>query len=96
MKVEALKAASEFTTREFGPYFFGPYEGPLITVLGVLILLILLFLAVVLVLWIALPFSVFGIKGLLKKAIKEQEKTNELLKSLIGSGRGRENPPGGQ
>lgn len=39
--------------------------------------------AVVLVLWIAMPFSVFGTKALLKRLIEEQERTNKLLISMM-------------
>ncbi len=42
---------------------------------------------VILVLWIAMPFSVFGVKALLKKAIDEQAETNRLLRSLLESRR---------
>ncbi|MEK6759453.1 MAG: hypothetical protein AABY51_06765 [Deltaproteobacteria bacterium] len=38
---------------------------------------------VILVLWIAMPFSVFGLKALLKKSIDEQAETNRLLRSII-------------
>lgn len=37
----------------------------------------------ILVLWIAMPFSIFGTKDLLKKLIIEQEKTNKLLISIL-------------
>ncbi len=37
----------------------------------------------ILVLWILMPFSVFGTKDLLKKLIAEQEKTNRLLRSIL-------------
>lgn len=40
---------------------------------------------VILVLWIAMPFSIFGVKNLLKRSIEEQEKTNRLLKSILES-----------
>lgn len=42
---------------------------------------------VILVLWIAMPFSVFGVKALLKKSIDEQTETNRLLRSLLESRR---------
>lgn len=42
--------------------------------------------AVLIVLWIALPFSVFGMKDLIKKTIEEQEKTNKLLSSILEAG----------
>ena len=45
---------------------------------GILTILILLGL-VVAILWIILPFAVFGLKGLLKQAIEEQRKTNRQL-----------------
>ena len=45
---------------------------------------------VMVILWIALPFSVFGTKGLLMSLIKEQEKTNALLKDLIKAQTGKE------
>ena len=35
---------------------------------------------IILVLWILLPFAVFGIKPLITKLIAEVQKTNELLK----------------
>lgn len=38
---------------------------------------------VIIILWIAMPFSVFGVKDLMKKTIEEQEKTNRLLKTLV-------------
>lgn len=42
---------------------------------------------VILVLWIAMPFSVFGVKAILKKSIDEQAETNRLLRSMIESRR---------
>lgn len=38
---------------------------------------------VIVILWIAMPFSVFGVKDLMKKTIEEQEKTNRFLKTLV-------------
>ncbi len=40
-------------------------------------------LCVLIILWIAMPFSVFGIKDLMREAIEEQKKTNQLLKALV-------------
>jgi hypothetical protein len=40
---------------------------------------------VVLVLWIATPFSIFGVKGLLQRLIQEQARTNSLLEGLAES-----------
>lgn len=45
----------------------------------VFVLLVFVFLAI----WIALPFSIFGIKDLLREAIAEQKKTNGLLKDML-------------
>jgi len=38
---------------------------------------------VLIAIWMVVPFSVFGIKDLIREAIEEQKKTNELLKNLI-------------
>lgn len=37
---------------------------------------------IVLVVWVALPFGIFGTKPLLRTLIAEQRKTNELLKAI--------------
>ena len=51
--------------------------------------LLFLFLFFILVLiWIVLPFAVFGIKDLLREIIAEQKKTNELLKGTLKTGDG--------
>lgn len=55
-----------------------------------LVVFVILAVCVILVLWIALPFSVFGMKGLVKKAIEEQEKTNAILKAILESNIDRE------
>jgi hypothetical protein len=47
---------------------------------------------VLLILWIALPFSVFGLKGLIRDMIEEQEKTNRLLDELLRALRDKEKP----
>jgi len=39
--------------------------------------------AVVLVLWIMLPFAVFGTKGLVREALAEQRETNRLLRAIL-------------
>jgi hypothetical protein len=41
----------------------------------------------VLILWVLLPFAMFGIKPLLKRLIEEQKKTNTLLAQLGGGKR---------
>lgn len=49
---------------------------------GGLISLILIGLGVLIgILWILMPFAIFGTKDLLKQLIREQRKTNELLEA---------------
>lgn len=55
------------------------------------IIFFLVSIGVILILWIVMPFSVFGLKDLIKKSIEEQEKTNRLLQSLIDANISREN-----
>ncbi len=55
-------------------------------ILSAFAIFFVLSMAVLVVLWIALPFSVFGMKDLIKKTIQEQEKTNKLLSSILESG----------
>lgn len=53
---------------------------------GLLVALVIFFLisiGVIMVLWMALPFSVFGIKDLIRQCLKEQKETNEILKSIV-------------
>ncbi|MBI2400878.1 MAG: hypothetical protein HYV23_07490 [Deltaproteobacteria bacterium] len=59
-------------------------DSPLV-IIAALIIFILTATGVVLVLWIAMPFSMFGVKGHLKKMVEEQEKTNRLLEALVES-----------
>ncbi|MEK6791184.1 MAG: hypothetical protein AABY45_05715 [Deltaproteobacteria bacterium] len=54
-------------------------------VIGAFIIFILVSIGAVIVLWAAVPFSVFGVKDLLKNMIAEQEKTNALLREMAGS-----------
>ena len=51
--------------------------------MGAFGLLFFLLLFILLILWVALPFSIFGIKDLIREAIEEHKKTNELLKNLL-------------
>jgi len=46
---------------------------------------ILLFALLLAVLWIALPFAVFGVKDLLGKLLAEQRRTNELLEQQLAA-----------
>ncbi len=50
---------------------------------GALALFFVMAAGVVLVLWIALPFSVFGVKSRIKEVQEELEKTNRLLERLL-------------
>ena len=51
--------------------------------MGAFGLLFFLLLVILLILWVALPFSIFGIKDLIREAIEEQKRTNELLQRLL-------------
>lgn len=51
--------------------------------MGAFGLVFILLIFILLAIWIALPFSIFGIKDLIREAIEEQKKTNELLKELL-------------
>lgn len=51
--------------------------------MGAFGLVFILLLFVLMAIWIALPFSVFGIKDLLREIVEEQKKTNVLLKELL-------------
>jgi hypothetical protein len=73
------------------------FEDPSVALIAAFVLFFLTSIGVVLVLWIALPFSVFGIKGSLKKSIGAQEESNRLLKSILETlerleGQGRAGP----
>ncbi len=77
------------------------FQDPSVALIAAFVLFFLTSIGVVLVLWIAMPFSVFGIKGSLKKGIGAQEETNRLLKSILetlgrleGQGRGGSGPGG--
>lgn len=51
---------------------------------GTLGLVILFFLIVLAILWLLVPFAIFGIKGLLRDLIQEQRRTNALLSGMVG------------
>ncbi len=51
--------------------------------MGAFGIVFILLLFVLMAIWIALPFSVFGIKDLLREIVEEQKKTNELLKDFL-------------
>lgn len=56
--------------------------------MGAFGLLFLLLFFILVLIWMVLPFAVFGIKDLLREIIEEQKKTNELLKDLLKAGEG--------
>lgn len=47
---------------------------------GWLIVLATLLVTVIVVLWILLPFAIFGLKGLVRELLHEQRTTNDLLR----------------
>lgn len=55
-------------------------------VLGGFYLAMVALAVIVLVLWICLPFAVFGVKPLLQRQVDLLEEQNELLKQLISRG----------
>jgi hypothetical protein len=52
---------------------------------GTLYLLLWLFAIIVLVLWVLLPFAVFGMKPLLREAVREQAETRRVLERLLAA-----------
>jgi threonine/homoserine/homoserine lactone efflux protein len=44
-----------------------------------------LFVIVLVVLWVLLPFAIFGMKDLLRELVREQKHTNTLLERLAGA-----------
>lgn len=46
---------------------------------GVVMLLLGLLVLLIAILWILMPFAIFGTKDLLRELIREQKKTNEIL-----------------
>lgn len=46
---------------------------------GVFMLAIVILVIVIAVLWILMPFAIFGTKDLLRELVKEQKRTNDLL-----------------
>ena len=54
------------------------------------LMLVMIGAAVVLLIgWIVLPFAVFGLKSLLRDAIRQQQRTNELLEQWARERSGR-------
>ncbi len=56
---------------------------PYIVIIAAFLIFLAVSAGVIVILWVAMPFSVFGVKDLMKKTIAEQEKTNRLLKTLV-------------
>ncbi len=59
------------------------FQDPSVALIAAFVLFFFTAIGVVLVLWIAMPFSVFGIKGSVKKGTAAQEETNRLLYSIL-------------
>lgn len=55
-------------------------------VLGSIYIVLTLVALLIAVLWILMPFAVFGIKDLARELIAEKRKTNKLLEQLIAQG----------
>ena len=73
-------------TRDLGSYFLYTEGGGAGILMAIFIIVFFLLLTFLLVLWILLPFSVFGVKRLLRECLNEQKKTNRLLDELIKKG----------
>jgi hypothetical protein len=73
-------------TRDLGGYFLYSEGGGAGLAMAIVFLIFLGLTAFVLVLWVLMPFSVFGIKGLLRQCIEEQKKTNRLLEKILDKG----------
>ncbi len=63
------------------------------SLIGTVALFIFFCMVVLLIVWIVLPFSIFGLKSLLKQAVSEQKQTNELLRALLEKERDKEERP---
>lgn len=50
---------------------------------------------VISILWICMPFAIFGTKPILRELLAEQRKTNKLLAEAAERGRGRQPAPSG-
>ena len=60
--------------------FLDDYTTSMIAVIGFFFFILLI---ILILLWVILPFSIFGMKGLVREVIEEQQKTNKLLKTLL-------------
>lgn len=58
-------------------------------IVGAAYVVLVLLALVLLVLWIALPFAVFGLKSLVRQCVEEQRKTNAHLAALRDQREGR-------
>lgn len=59
-------------------------EGNMVTAfMGAFGLFFIFLWVILLIVWIILPFYIFGIKGIMKNILDEQKKTNELLKGML-------------
>lgn len=51
-------------------------------VLGGMYVVFVVFLVVLGILWIVMPFAIFGTKGILRSILEEQKRTNRLLERI--------------
>lgn len=56
---------------------------------GGLWVLLVLFALLVLVLWVLMPFAIFGTKTILRDLLRQQQRTNELLEQWARERNGR-------
>jgi len=70
-------------TSDQGSYFLYSHSDKVPTLIVIFLFVLFILAALVLVLWIAMPFSVFAIKRQLKRSVMEQKKTNTLLQELL-------------
>ncbi len=70
-------------THDQGAYFLYSQGESIPVLLTIFVFFVLALGALVFVLWIIMPFSVFGLKRLLRQCIAEQKKTNALLEKMM-------------
>ncbi|MFQ5427821.1 MAG: hypothetical protein ACE5EZ_02460 [Thermodesulfobacteriota bacterium] len=70
-------------TSDQGSYFLYSQGEKIPLFIAIFFFFILFLAAIVLVLWIAMPLSIFTMKKLLKECVAEQKKTNTLIKKMM-------------
>ncbi|MFQ5353560.1 MAG: hypothetical protein ACE5DR_01310 [Thermodesulfobacteriota bacterium] len=72
-------------TSDQGSYFLYSHGDKIPVLFAIFFFFILTLAAIALALWIAMPFSVFSMKKLLRQCVAEQKKTNTLLEKILES-----------